>query len=248
MAIDLIVDVLDHAPADLTPAELAVLLVIAEHANLKTRTAKEARSTWDLASRARMSERMLAKTLRSLAARGLEVRVQITTAKNPEGVFDRAGRPVYACRGHATNYRIPRFDLTEKALPDREPNVDEKALPDPEPIIGESPPDSVRKPSRFGRPLDVSPVKEQTNGVAEGAELPTARRFPPRPVHDAQSASEALAALAKKGIKARQFRSLPGGRTDDDDGKTEQLSIPMVAAVPDLPAEPVTHQRFEEAN
>lgn len=110
MALALIQEVMDRAPADITPAEYVVLLAVAERAYGHTRLAYATTDNpWDLAERARLSPTGLRTVLQRLAKRGLEVRVQLTTKKHPGGVFDTAGRPVYACRGRASTYRLPEL-------------------------------------------------------------------------------------------------------------------------------------------
>jgi hypothetical protein len=99
MGVALIAEVMDQAPADLTSAEVVVLLVLAENANDTTRKAWPGLET--LLRRARLSPTGLRTVFQRLAGRGLEVRVPIG--------HDKAGRPVYAARGRQTVYRIPLF-------------------------------------------------------------------------------------------------------------------------------------------
>ncbi|MFI1580059.1 helix-turn-helix domain-containing protein [Embleya sp. NPDC020630] len=95
----LVEEVLDHAPADLTPAERMVLVVLARYADLKTR---ECWPPPDLIARqSGLKADSLRKTFQRLAARNLEVRVVIDK--------DRNGRPVFAHKGRKTLYRLPRF-------------------------------------------------------------------------------------------------------------------------------------------
>lgn len=108
MAIQLVQEVLDHAPDDITPAELVVLLAIAERASNLTRVAYPSKDgTWNLARRCRLTPDGLRRVFQRLAARGLEVRVSF-------GV-DGKGRPVYACRGRSTDYRLPKLPAPRKA-------------------------------------------------------------------------------------------------------------------------------------
>ena len=92
-------EVRDFAPARLTAGELVVALMIADDASDKTR------QSWipnaELCRRARMAPPTLRKHLAGLAARGLEFRVC-------HG-YGSDGRPVFAARGHATDYVVPDF-------------------------------------------------------------------------------------------------------------------------------------------
>jgi hypothetical protein len=96
----LVQEVLDHAPPGLSYGERYLLLALAEWANDDNRECwygpeaimrRMRADSWD----------SVAKVLRGLASKGLEVRVPIST--------DRTGRPVFAVRGHKTTYRIPRL-------------------------------------------------------------------------------------------------------------------------------------------
>lgn len=99
MGVQLIKEVLDRAPADLTSAELVVLLVLAENGRDSTREAFPGLEA--LSRRCRLSPTGLRTAFQRLAARGLEVRVAIGT--------DRIGRAVYAYEGRQTTYRVPEF-------------------------------------------------------------------------------------------------------------------------------------------
>ncbi|WP_433242647.1 hypothetical protein [Actinomadura nitritigenes] len=55
------------------------------------------------------SKKQLGEVLRKLAERGLDVRVQ-------HGV-DKRGRPVYACRGHTMQFRLPPLPPTASLPP-----------------------------------------------------------------------------------------------------------------------------------
>ena len=75
MAWQLVVEVFDHAPADLTAAEMTVLLALADWSPVESR--ETSRPMPELARRARLSKTGLRAALRRLSARGLEVRVPI---------------------------------------------------------------------------------------------------------------------------------------------------------------------------
>ncbi|WP_026454836.1 helix-turn-helix domain-containing protein [Saccharomonospora iraqiensis] len=112
MGIRLYVEVLDHAPAELTSNERLLLLVIAEKANDDTRRAVFPNPD-RLLHRLGMSEDGLRKVCQKLAARGYEARIPVGTNK--------AGRPVYAYKGHAVDYRVPVFPRRE-VPPERRDN------------------------------------------------------------------------------------------------------------------------------
>src|SRR5213595_3760641 len=99
MGIRLFVEVLDHAPAELTAAERLVLVVLAENARDATREAYPGRDV--LLRRTGLGVRGLKHVFERLAKRGLEVRVPVGT--------DASGRPLYAFAGQRTLFRIPEF-------------------------------------------------------------------------------------------------------------------------------------------
>jgi len=103
MAHQLTHEVIDHLPAALTPAERVVLGVVAYHAQLADRRC------WmpaeKMQTRTGLSETGLRQAHQRLARRGLECRVA-------QGV-DKAGRPVYAHRGHTTTYQLPDLPAPE---------------------------------------------------------------------------------------------------------------------------------------
>lgn len=102
MGIKRVVDVLMHAPQDLTAAERMVLIAIGEN----VRDGDPSRLTWPdfnvhtLAERTGLTGKgSLKSALQRLAGRGLEVRVPITQGKD--------GRPVFALPGKQCRYRFP---------------------------------------------------------------------------------------------------------------------------------------------
>ena len=105
MAIELIVEVLRHAPCDLTPAERLVLIVIAEAADRNTRKCWPSREL--IAQRTGLGLSGLKKTFQRLAAKGYEVRIPIGK--------DKGGRLVFAHERHRTEYLLPRFDIHSPA-------------------------------------------------------------------------------------------------------------------------------------
>ncbi|WP_407566846.1 hypothetical protein [Polymorphospora sp. A560] len=103
MSIDLMLEVMDHAPADLTSGERLVLVIIAERANEATRVAKQSKAwTVDtIASRAGVSRDGLRKIFQRLAKNNCEVRQQLGT--------DSKGRPVFAYEGTAMTFEVPQL-------------------------------------------------------------------------------------------------------------------------------------------
>ena len=103
MAWQLVEEVLDHAPGDLTPAEMLALVVIAEYCKGGSRECSK--STEDLARRMRLKIRGVQDALRRLAENKLDVRVPLGTDKN--------GKPVYAHRGRVPRFKLPEFPPPE---------------------------------------------------------------------------------------------------------------------------------------
>jgi len=103
VAYELVSEVLDFAPADVTSAELVVLLAIADGARRHDRPGRPAR-TWDgdLAVAARIKPGSLGRVLQRLRDRDLEVRVPVRV--------DTSGRHVYAHPGRHTTYRLPDLE------------------------------------------------------------------------------------------------------------------------------------------
>jgi hypothetical protein len=99
VSIRLVVEVLDCAPDDLTPAERLVLVVLAECANDDTREGWPGMDK--ISRRTGLQPDSVRRVFQRLAKRGLEVRVPIGK--------DKRGRLVFAHEGAKTTYRIPRF-------------------------------------------------------------------------------------------------------------------------------------------
>ena len=100
MGYELYRHVLNHAPAELDPTARAVLAVIADDANERT---SSSRIPIDLLMhRIGVTTRdALKKVFQRIARAGYEIRIPVGT--------DTLGRPIYAMRGRATQYRIPVF-------------------------------------------------------------------------------------------------------------------------------------------
>lgn len=102
MAYELVAEVLDHAPPDLTPAEVLVLAAVAEYVlneDYKRGSRRTSRPAADIARRAHMTLDGLRKALQRLAKNDLEIRVPLATGKD--------GRPVYAVPGKSGTYEVP---------------------------------------------------------------------------------------------------------------------------------------------
>ena len=99
MGYELYRHVLNHAPAELDPTARAVLAVIADDANERTRISRIPIDL--LMHRSGVGRDALKKVFQRLARAGYEIRIPVGT--------DTLGRPIYAMRGRATQYRIPVF-------------------------------------------------------------------------------------------------------------------------------------------
>lgn len=100
MSWKIVSEVLDHAPASLSPAERLVLVALAEWSTEPDR--KCWRPVEQLQQRTGLSPSGLRATLGRLAAQGLDPRV-------PLSVTD-TGRRVYSRTGRTTTYRVPQLD------------------------------------------------------------------------------------------------------------------------------------------
>lgn len=103
MSIGLMLEVMDHAPAELTSGERLVLLVIAERANEESRIAKQSeRWTLDvIAHRAGVRRSGLKSIFQGLARKGCEIRIPVK--------FDKSRSPVFAFEGTAMTFKIPHL-------------------------------------------------------------------------------------------------------------------------------------------
>lgn len=124
MGIKRVVDVLLHAPKDLTAAERMVLVAIGEN----VRDGDPTLLTWPdfnvnvLAERTGLTGKgSLKSALQRLGMRGLEVRVPITSGKD--------GRPVYALPGKQCRYRFPASLVGEDAASPNEVEGEDRTSP-----------------------------------------------------------------------------------------------------------------------
>lgn len=97
MCYELYREVRDFAPADWTPAEMVVALMIADHARRDSRISTI--GTELLCYRTRLSQRGVRNALARLAERGYEFRRSHGTGSD--------GRPVFAARNHPPDYQVP---------------------------------------------------------------------------------------------------------------------------------------------
>jgi len=100
----------DYLPSDLSAGERLVALEIADLARDETRLAYGKDLLETVARRTGYADtKQVGKVLGKLAARGIELRVQIIKDGRP--LFDRRNRPVFAYEGRQTTYRIPTLGL-----------------------------------------------------------------------------------------------------------------------------------------
>jgi hypothetical protein len=107
MSFALVEEVLEYAPVELTAAERLLLVCIARAAQDEDRMLSgrpvAARTCFPGRDKLKhwtgLNDRGLSEAMLRLSKRGLEVRV-------PAAV-DKLGRPMFAVRGHATEYRLP---------------------------------------------------------------------------------------------------------------------------------------------
>lgn len=95
----LVLEVLDHAPANWTPAERLFVAVLAEKARDSTRRAWPGQAV--IARRTGLKGDSITRMCHRLAEKGWELREK-------QGV-DKNGRPVYAHNGQAAVYKIPKL-------------------------------------------------------------------------------------------------------------------------------------------
>lgn len=156
MGYELYRHVLDHAPAELDPTARAVLAVIADDANERTRISRIPMDL--LMHRSGVTTRdALKKTFQRLARAGYEIRIPVGT--------DTLGRPIYAARGRATQYRIPVFP--ERDVPHR-PRMGGTGSPLTDRMGGTSSP--IGGTSSPYRGLSSPPLSSNLNSSSSGAD------------------------------------------------------------------------------
>lgn len=154
MGIRLIVEVLDHAPAELTPQERLLLLALAESARDDTRVCWPGMET--LTRRMGLSDRRVRATLAQLARRGYEVRIPAGTDKN--------GNPTYTHTGRATTYRLPRLRERRTDTATLKPDGSGRLEAGKADGSGkERRTDTVKEAAGSGRPSPQEPSEEPSN-------------------------------------------------------------------------------------
>ncbi|NKR30674.1 hypothetical protein GS935_20235 [Rhodococcus hoagii] len=107
VAWQLVKEVFESAPEWLGPSERLILLALAEWADASDRTCW--RTSAELAARVGISEEGVRKSIRRLAAAGIDPRLPVAHKAD--------GSPVFAYRGRATTFQIPY--LTKAVKPSK---------------------------------------------------------------------------------------------------------------------------------
>lgn len=154
---------------DWGPVERLVALMIADDASDTTRLSFL--PVEELARRTGLSLQGVSKALKRLSSRGYEFRIAITT--------DKAGRPVFACRGKRTNFKVPELPESPyrstaiKARTDRLPLAESPSISTQSPYRSTAlSPQSPQKPLQ-ALPVVVSltaPHETPPNGVPRSRE------------------------------------------------------------------------------
>ena len=105
-------------PRDWTASERVVALIIADDCNDQTRTGWITNA--QLCEESGLAPQSLSKVLKRLASRGYEMRVAHGRGKD--------GRPVYATRGHATDYTVPMLSPRPESPCDGTPFSERKPV------------------------------------------------------------------------------------------------------------------------
>lgn len=132
MSIDLILEVMDHAPAALTSGERLVLVIIAERANDKTRVAKQSK-TWTIdtiAHRAGVGRDGLRRIFQRLEKNGCDVRKKLGT--------DSRGKPVFAYDGTAMTFQVPHLARRDGSTPSEAERRDAGTASDGQEVVPQS--------------------------------------------------------------------------------------------------------------
>jgi hypothetical protein len=168
MAYELVAEVLDHAPADLGPAERLVLICIAEECRGNTRVRDIAAET--IRRRTGLGERGLRHACERLAAAGLKVRVALS--------IDRHGKPVYALTGKVCRWILPPFPIPDKCPCARCEGADSQVLRNEgEDSEGRTPDGDVRTPDGKGNPAGRTGPPKPSIPFPSGADVITVREY-----------------------------------------------------------------------
>ncbi len=219
MAHQLTHEVLEHAPHDLTQAQLNILHVIAYYCLVGTRTYWMTQQ--DMQRRTRLSASALRQAMQGLDRRGLEVRV-----KAGEG---RDGRPVYAHKGRSTLYRFPVFAAPAGCSCGRGGDVAPPAVQDP---LYDPADDWEGDTSQAPSPVDNPPEGDTTQAPSDTKATPHRRKG------DTSQAQRRLSDVALHrnisrseggGDSRRNHRSARDASTD-----LRPIQSPIMASLPDV--------------
>lgn len=183
---------LSPAADGMTPAERAVLLVIAERAHDQTREMWRHRgdhlNLHDRIAIAIGAPDGLKKVLRRLADRGLEVRIPISVNK--------VGKPVFATNGRPARFRLPQLPPSVK-LPERR---DERA-----PFVAEN---AVDNPVAETLKRDPEGPLQESQGDREGPLYDGSRTE--RAPFEAGRGDERAPLITSKSFTSKTSPSIPG--------------------------------------
>lgn len=166
MGVKLMVEVLEHCPAEASLGERLLLVALAEKASDETRRvlwAREDSPREVLCRRLGVSASGLTKIFRRLSTRGLDPRVELSV--------DKRGRPVYAYEGSAAEYVIP----TLRACPTGQALVDNEAesLPAGPPSSGLVGAPSSSLDRTTGQPLQPESLPDGAGHIPPSLEDPS---------------------------------------------------------------------------
>lgn len=205
-------EIRDFAPDDLTSGELAVALMIADDANDRTRR------SWIplplLCQRARLKPSSVRAALAKLAARGYEFRVVHGYGKD--------GRPVFAAKGHATDYVVP--DMLKGAS-----------------AVAPKPVDNPPKGASAVAPNGRYPQEKGASAVAEGASAVApigekgASRLAPLPSKDLNHLNSNSAKEVNGSVSSRLAAKLSTGPRSEIEMAAQQVAESRKARTRDQP-------------
>lgn len=191
MGVRLIVEMLDTAPHDLTPAERLVLVILAEHADDRTR------KCWpgiDLISRrSGLTPDAVRRVFQRLRKRGAEVRVPLGD--------DAGGRSVFSHPGKRTTYRLPTFKSRDDGPPisrDEDPVTPDNGGT----VIPEWRDDSPPMPGPASRPSPHEPSKEPSSSSPRQAIVELCQRIEIKDDDEAIRVIEEAKSRSRKPVKA----------------------------------------------
>jgi hypothetical protein len=195
-------------PDDWSPGERLVALIVADICDDKTHSGWI--SNKRLCTETGYKTKALSDVLRRLAGRGYEVRVIHGYGKD--------GRPVYAARGHSTDYRVPilpprpvavdkpRKVPSARGLSERKGPVETAERSGPDGIKARSTPDPLPS-STPAEPLNATPLLTEPHVEGNGAAPVQDRDLPPEEGQDGDGYSGKHRLIAaRQAAEARQAR------------------------------------------